>query len=383
MVLVLLGAELFALAPIASAERDRVSATWSPTVIDSAALAGTCPTPQNAEAACQINRGATYRASARFTLDKAVDSLLIDVEGGGLELEALSRTTGSDFTNPLNAGQAETIDVTVTIPEVMGRRDRNFYIGRVVLSHSSGRVIGTLTISVSLPVGRVSWTRQIDPTTGERPPITTTVGSGGSLTRNLTFMSNIDVSDFGISTNTDLVTLSGVPDALEAGQSEEIVMRYTAPTVNRRTSHEVVLRPLVGGVQALERALRVRIVILPALVSWSPPTVRQSLFIQDQRPTERSVFVTSNYDVGGVRFRTADLGLTPIVSPLGPVDLRAGVPQEVRIRMCPGYAPTTYFLGVTAYQGSKPLNKRLQIRMRAEDNGTGLPQPGSADPCAT
>jgi hypothetical protein len=383
LVLSLMLGQLFALVPTTSAASDRISASWTPNVVDSASLAGTCPTPQNATAACQINRGATYTASASFTVDKDSDALLIDVDGGGLEIEAVARSTGADYTNALAAGGSETIDLTVMIPEVTGRRDRSFYIGRVMLSGGSGRVIGGLTVSVNVPVSRVSWTKQTDPATGERPPITTIVGSGATVTRNLTLVSNTDVTDFGVSTNTDRVALSGVPNALANGDPEEIRMTYTAPTVNRRTTHEVILRPLVGGVQALERALRVKIVILPAEVTWSPPQVRDTLVVQNQTFKPRTIFVTSNYDVGGVRFRTADLGLTPIVSPLGPVDLKAGVPYPVQIRMCPGYAPTTYFLGITAYQGSKPLNKRVQIRMKVEDNGTGLPAPGSSDPCAT
>lgn len=374
--------QLFALLPEASAATSRIAAKWTPMVVDSATLAGICPTPQNAKAPCQINRGATYRTSAQVAFDQDTDSALIDVDGGGLDLRAVSQSTGADYLPNLRAGQSTTVDLTITVPDVTSRRDRNFYIGRVVLSSGGGRIVGGLTVSVSVPTPKVSWTRQVDPTTSERPPITTVLGSGGTIVRDLSFVSNVDVTDFGINTNTNLVSLGGVPNALNAGQQESIRLTYNAPTVTRRTTHEVVLRPIVGGVQALERALRIRIVILPAEVSWSPPTIRQTLTVQQQKPTPRFVFVTSNYDVAGVRFKTADVGISPIISPTGPVNLKAGVPQRVDLWLCPGYAPTTYFIGVVAYQGSKPLNKRLPIRMKVQDNGEGLPAPGGADPCA-
>jgi hypothetical protein len=378
--LVVLG-QLFAMLPDASAASTRITAKWTPTVVDSAALAGVCPTPQNATAACQINRGATYKASAQFALDQDSDSVLIDVDDGGLGLTAISRATGADYTPVLKAGQTTTIDLTVTIPDVSSRRDRTFYLGKVKLSTGGGTVAGSLTVSVNLPSSRIAWTKQNDPKTGDRAPITTIVGSGTTVKRDLGFVSNVDVTDFGINVNTNLVTLGSVPGTLAAGQQEDVSFTYTAPTVTRRTTQDVVLRPIIGGVQALEKALRIRIVILPAEVSWSPPQIRETLTVQQQKATPRRIFLTSNYDVAGVRFKTADLGLSPVVSPLSPVNLKAGVPQPVDILMCPGYAPTTYFIGITAYQGSKPLNKRLPIRMKVQDNGEGLPKPGGADPC--
>ena len=62
----------------------------------------------------------------------------------------------------------------------------------------------------------------------------------------------------------------------------------------------------------------------------------------------------------------------------------AGVPVQIKVRLCPGYAPTTYFLGLTAYQGSKPLNQRLQIKMQVDGDAAKIkPLPeGAKDPCA-
>lgn len=382
LVLVVVLGQLFAMLPDASAAPTRISAKWTPTVIDSAALAGVCPTQQNAQAACQVSRGVTYKATAQFTLDQDSDSALIDVDDGGLDLQAVSHATGADYTPALKAGQTTQIDLTITVPDVSSRKDRTFYIGKVKLSSGGGLIIGSLTVSVTLPTPKIAWTKQNDPKTGDRAPITTIVGSGATVTRDLGFVSNVDVTDFGININTNNVTIGNVPASLAANQKQDLSFTYTAPTVTRRTTQDVVLRPIVGGVQALEKALRIRIVILPAEVSWSPPQVRETLTVQQQIATPRRIYLTSNYDVAGVHFKTADVGISPIVSPQGAVDLKAGVPQAVDILMCPGYAPTTYFIGITAYQGSKPLNKRLPIRMKVQDNGEGLPQPGGADPCA-
>jgi hypothetical protein len=124
--------------------------------------------------------------------------------------------------------------------------------------------------------------------------------------------------------------------------------------------------------------------VLPATVTWGPPQVRATLNAEEQKPQERTLTITSNYDIPSVQFKTQDVGLTPILSPTGPVNLKAGVPQQIKVRLCPGYAPTTYFLGLTAYQGSKPLNQRLQIRMTVEGDAANIrPLPeGSQDPCA-
>jgi hypothetical protein len=211
------------------------------------------------------------------------------------------------------------------------------------------------------------------------------LGSGAYFTRDISFSSNLDVSDFTLTTNTDRAALAGVPGSLTAGTTQHIAMGYTAPIVSRRTAMDIRLSPGISlgtGTQALERVLRIKVIVLPAIVSWSPPEIHGTLLVQKQVPAVQTVFVTSNYDVANVRLRTADIGLTPILSPVNAVDLKAGVPQPVQVRMCPGYAPTTYFLGISAYQGNQPLTKRLRIRLKVEDDGTGLPPPGGSDPCA-
>ena|SRR5579884_3227927 len=372
-------AQLLAFLPEASAQTAHLSATWTPRTIDSSKLNGNGCTSGNS---CTATRGDTYTAQAQFALDQGSESLVIQVDPGGLDLQATDASTGADYTSQLSAGQVETVDLQITIPDATGRNDRNFYIGHVSLLGGGGRVTGSLTISITVPTPSVTWTGQTDPSTGKKPPITTIIGSGATITRDISFKSNLDIADFSIGSNTNRATLSGVPSTLQGGADNNITLSYTAPTVNRKTVTDVTLRPVAGGVQALEKTLRIRIIVLPAEVTWSPPTLRDSLVVQEQIAKPATVYVTSNYDVSGVRFRTADLGLTPIVSPLDPVDLKAGVPQPVQLRLCPGYAPTTYFLGIVAYQGNKPLNKRLQIRMKVEDNGTGLPLAGSTDPCA-
>ena len=377
--LVLLVGQLVAFLPDASAQSAQMVATWTPRTLDATKLDGNgCV----AGTTCTLARGATYTARVQFTVDQATEPLLISVDPGGLDVQVTDASTGADFTRALVPNQIETINLQITIPDATGRRDRNFYIGHVVLLGGAGRVPGSLTISLNVPTPRISWTKQTDPSTGDRAPITTVVGSGAVVNRNITLRSNIDVADFSIAPNTDRAKLANVPADLGANADNTISFSYTAPIVNRRTNTDVILRPVSGGVQALEKALRIRIVVLPAEVQWSPPTLRQSLLVQDQRFIPATVKVTSNYDVPGVTFRTADIGLTPIVAPLQPIDLKAGVPQEVNLRLCPGYAPTTYFLGIVAYQGNKPLNKRLQIRMKVEDNGSGLPINNGRDPCA-
>ncbi|HZR01065.1 MAG TPA: hypothetical protein VFC93_19850 [Chloroflexota bacterium] len=377
--LVLLVGQLVAFLPDASAQSAQMVATWTPRTLDATKLNGNgCA----AGTACTVARGATYTAQVQFTVDHATEPLLIGVDPGGLDVQATDAATGADFTRALAANQVETINLQITIPDATGRRDRSFYIGHVTLQGGAGRVPGSLTISLNVPTPRISWTRQTDPSTGDKAPITTIIGSGAVVNRNITLRSNIDVADFSIAPNTDRAQLANVPADLAANADSTISFSYTAPIVNRRTNTDVILRPVAGGVQALEKALRIRIVVLPAEVQWSPPTLRQSLLVQDQRFVPATVRVTSNYDVPGVTFRTADIGLTPIVAPVQPVDLKAGVPQEVTLRLCPGYAPTTYFLGIVAYQGNKPLNKRLQIRMKVEDNGSGLPINNGKDPCA-
>ena len=138
----------------------------------------------------------------------------------------------------------------------------------------------------------------------------------------------------------------------------------------------------MSGLVALQKTMRLRVVVLPAEITWSPPILRETLVVQNQAPKTIQVSFPSNYDIPGVRFNTADLGLTPVLSPLVPVDLRADVPQALTLRLCPGYAPTTYFLGITAFQGNQPINRRLQIRLTVADNGSGLPTAPAVDPCS-
>jgi hypothetical protein len=362
----------------------RATATWLPKSISTKDLTGTCPVANSPDAPCAIVRGLTYLTSVTFSVNQPVESMILQPVGNGLEIVATSRATGGDFTRQLAANQTETIDLSVTVPEATARTDRNFYIGKLTLVGGDASVAGSLPISITVPRPRLSWGRLLlDDGTGDVAPIQTIVGSGASFTRRVTISSSLDMEDFAIRSTSDRVTVEGAPSTLSAGQPQSLLVTFDAPIVARRTKVDVNLIP-VSGITALPGSLRMRVTILPATVSWGPPQLRATLNAEEQRPLERTLTITSNYDIPNVQFKTLDIGLTPILSPLDPVNLRAGVPQQVRVRLCPGYAPTTYFLGLTAYQGSKPLNQRLQIRMTVEGDAAKIrPLPeGAQDPCA-
>jgi hypothetical protein len=357
MALLLALAQLLLLVPSASAQETRLRVTFNPERVTTQMVGGCQP-----DESCPVQRGVTYTVNVDFTVNAPVDPMGIEVEGGGLEIEA----TGSDgeTTRWLAAGGTDRLQLDVTVPEANGRRDRSFYIGRVRLVGEQGSFI--LPVAVSVPTARISWVPLLEPGSDERAPSVTEVGSGQTLTRRVTVSSNVDAEDFQIRSRTGALTVVGAPETLPSGQSREITLEYQAPIVNRKTYTEVVLSPS-SGLQALQNTLRFRLAILPVQLTWSPPFVRKTLSIQDRRAVPITVTATSNYDVGDVRFRTADMGLTPITSPLEPVTLLAGRPQPVTFLICPGYAPTKYFLGITAYQGARPLNKRLQIRSTVTD----------------
>jgi len=252
-----------------------------------------------------------------------------------------------------------------------------------VILGGSANVSGSLLISVTVPSARVAWGRLQDPETGAPAPLQTIVGAGQVFQRTITFTPSLDIQDFGVKANTDRVAITGLSASVQAGVTQTLNLRFTAPIVNRRTRMDVVLTP-VTGITPLVSAVRVRVLVLPAEIRWGPPQLLATLNAEDQRFVERTLTITSNYDIPGVQFRTQDVGLVPILEPLGTVDLRAGRQQTVRVRMCPGYAPTTYFLGITAYQASKPLNQRLQIKMKVGGDAANIPVPqaGINDPCA-
>jgi hypothetical protein len=357
LALLLALAQLVLLVPYAGAQETRLRVTFDPERVTTQTVGGCQPAES-----CAIQRGVTYTVYVDFTVSAPADPMAIEVEGGGLEIEA----TGSDgeTTRRLAAGGSDRLQLDVTVPEANGRRDRTFYIGRVRLIGEHGSYI--LPVTLSVPPARISWGPLLEPSTGERAPSITEVGSGQTLTRRVTISSNVDAEDFRIRSRTGSLTVVGAPDTLPGGRSHEITLQYQAPIVNRKTYTEVVLSPS-SGLQALQNTLRFRLAILPVQLTWSPPFVRKTLSIQDRRAVPITVTATSNYDVADVRFKTADIGLTPITSPLEPVTLLAGRPQPVTFLICPGYAPTKYFLGITAYQGERPLNKRLQVRSTVTD----------------
>lgn len=379
LALLLVLGQVLALTPMAEAQalEERVTATWTPKSIGNRELAGTC-----GEGACPIQRGVTYQTSVRFNVDKAVQPLVISTSPGGLDIVATSAATGSDFTPSIPAGGGETINLSITILEATVRNERRFFLARVILG-GSANVSGSLLISVTVPSARVAWGRLQDPETGAPAPLQTIVGAGQVFQRTITFTPSLDIQDFGVKANTDRVAITGVTASGQAGVTQTLNLRFTAPIVNRRTRMDVVITP-VTGITPLVSSVRMRVLVLPAEIRWGPPQLRATLNAEDQRFVERTLTITSNYDIPGVQFRTQDVGLVPILEPLGTVDLRAGRPQTVRVRMCPGYAPTTYFLGITAYQASKPLNQRLQIKMEVGGDAANIPVPqaGINDPCA-
>jgi hypothetical protein len=352
-------AQLLLLAPTASAQEvERLRVTFNPPRITSQTVGGCAPnTP------CPLERGVTYTVNVRFDVNVAAESMVVEVEGGGLEIEP-----SIDATDPRPAGGNQTFSLDITVPEAGGRSDRTFYFGRVRLFGEQGTFI--LPIAVSVPAPKITWGQLIDPATGNRASPIAQVGSGGTITRRVNINSNVDVEDFEIRTNApERVTLTGVPENLAAGRSVPVTVQYEAPIVNRRTRTDVVLSP-GSGMQALKNILRLRLVILPVQITWSPPFVRKTLVLQDRRAVPVTVTATSNYTVENVTFKTADLGLTPITSHSldEPITMRAGVPVNVSFLICPGYAPTQYFLGISAFQNTtKPLNKRLQIRSNVVD----------------
>ncbi|HEY3111027.1 MAG TPA: hypothetical protein VGL23_19875 [Chloroflexota bacterium] len=380
-------AQAVALAPSADAQElqpQRAIATWTPKSISARELAGICPVGDFPDAPCPIVRGTTYQTSVTFSVDQPVQPLIIQPVGNGLEIVATSRATGGDFTRALAANQTETIDLSVTVPEATGRKDRSFYLGKLMLVGGDANVSGVLSISVAIPKPRLTWGRlQLNDGSGDAAPMQTIVGAGSTFTRKVTVTSSLEIDDFAIRSNSDRITVAGAPATLPAGRPQDLLVTFNAPIVNRKTRMEVSLTP-VGGITPLSGTLRMRVTVLPATVKWGPPQIRATLNAAEQKPLEKTLTITSNYDIPNVQFKTEDVGLTPILSPLGPVNLRAGVPQQVRVRLCPGYAPTTYFLGLTAYQGSKPLNQRLQIKMTVEGDSASIkPLPeGAADPCA-
>jgi hypothetical protein len=366
-------AQLLALVPTASAQDavERLSVTFDPPRITSQIVGGCAPnTP------CPLQRGVTYTVNVAFDVNLDADAMVFDLEPGGLEIEP-----SGDTTDPVAAGGRGTFSLDITIPEAGGRQDRTFYLGRVRLFGEQGAFI--LPVSVSVPAPKVIWGQLLDPVTGEKAPSVAQVGSGSTLSRRVNVNTNADIEDFQIRTNQpDSITLTGVPDELPAGRNVPITIDYEAPIVNRRTRTEVLLSPS-SGLQALKNALRLRLVVLPVQITWSPPFIRRTLDLRSQKAALVTVNATSNYTVDNVTFKTSDLGLTPFAPSFDnePRTMRAGVPVPVQIVICPGYAATQYFLGVTAFQNrTKPLNKRLQIRSNVIDP-TGEGPDDQAPPC--
>jgi hypothetical protein len=357
LALLLALAQLLLIVPSAGAQASRLEVTFNPNRITSQTVGGCQP-----NTLCPLQRGVTYTVNVAFTVNAPASPMAIRVEGGGLEIEATG--TDVDTTRQLPAGGSDRIALDITIPEANGRRDRTFYYGGLKLTGEQGSY--TLPIAVSVPPPRIAWGPLTEPGSDERAPVVTEVGSGQTVTRRVTISSNTDAEDFAVRARSDRVTITGAPTTLPGGQSQEITIEYQAPIVNRKTHTELVLSP-TSGLQALQSTLRMRLVILPVQITWSPPFVRKTLNIQDRRAVPITVTATSNYDVTDVRFKTADIGLMPITSPLSPATMRAGQPQPVSFLICPGYAPTQYFLGITAYQGEKPLNKRLGVRSSVID----------------
>jgi hypothetical protein len=377
-------AQILGLMPAAeAADVAPIIATWTPRQLTPRDLAGVCPTEKDDNAPCMMQRGVTYQTTVSFSVDQATQPLVLLVEGRGLEITAASRSQGGDYTSALSAGGSEQVDISVTIPEANPRSDRGFYLGKVTLQGSGTQVLGSLVISVSVPKPRVSWGRLMDPKTNDVAPIQTIVGAGGSFQRTVTFYSNTDISNFAIRSTSDRIKVSAQPDTISAGTINTATLTFTAPVVNRRTRMSLTLYP-AQGLQPVSSPLKMSVLVLPAEITWGPPQIRATLNAEKQELLERKLTVISNYDIDGVLFRTQDVGLTPVLSPVDPVNLKAGVPQEVKVRLCPGYAPTTYFLGITAYQGAKPLNSRLQIRLNVEGDAEKIPPlpEGADDPCA-
>src|SRR5262245_38664813 len=112
-------AQMVALVPTVDAQevgRSRATATWLPRTIPARELAGVCPLGDVPDAPCPIVRGVTYRTSVTFSVDRAVQPLVLEPIGNGLEIVATSRATGAEFTRRLAAHQSETIDLAVTVP---------------------------------------------------------------------------------------------------------------------------------------------------------------------------------------------------------------------------------------------------------------------------
>jgi hypothetical protein len=366
-------AQLIALVPTVSAQEaeTRLRVTFDPPRITSQVVGGCEP-----NTACPIQRGVTYTVNVAFDVNVDADSMVFDLEPGGLEIEP-----SLDATDPVAAGGRGTFSLDITIPEAGGRKDRTFYFGRVRLFGEQGTFI--LPLSVSVPAAKITWGQLLDPVSGEKASSIAQVGSGGEVSRRVNINSSFDVEDFEIRTNApDRVTLTGVPDNLVAGRNVPITIGYEAPIVNRRTRTDVVLSP-GSGLQALKNTLRLRLVVLPVQITWSPPFIRRTLDLRSQKAALVTVNATSNYTVDNVTFKTSDLGLTPFAPGFDnePRTMQAGVPVPVRIVICPGYAATQYFLGVTAFQNrTKPLNKRLQIRSNVID-ATGQGPDDTAPPC--
>lgn len=362
---VLVLAQLLMLVPTASAQEVvRLRMTFNPPRVTSQIVGGCAP-----NAPCPLQRGVTYTVNVAFTANIAAESLVVEVEPGGLDIEP-----SIDSTPALLAGGSSSFSLDITVPEARGRSDRTFYFGRVRLFGEQGTFI--LPVAVSLPPPKVTWGQLTDPATGEKAPVVASVGSGATIRRRININSNVDVEDFDIRTNApDRVTLTGVPDNLPAAQNVPLTIDYEAPIVNRRTRTDVVFAPL-GGLQALKNTLRLRLVILPVQITWSPPFIRRTLELQNRRAVPVTVTATSNYTVDNVTFKSADVGLTPITSHQfdEPITMQAGVPVNVSFLICPGYAPTQYFLGISAFQNTtKPLNRRLQIRSNVIDaDGSGV-----------
>src|SRR6185436_13699860 len=86
-------AQIMTLVPVADAQTasTRATATWGPKTVTPKELAGVCPTDQQPDAACPIARGVTYQTSVTFAVDQAVQPLILQVQGNGLEIQATSR----------------------------------------------------------------------------------------------------------------------------------------------------------------------------------------------------------------------------------------------------------------------------------------------------
>jgi len=315
------------------------------------------------------------------TVNVDTEPMLLEIESNPSSLQIDATSSAFDATRALRAGESDTINLEITIPESRGSADRYFYVAKVRLLNTEG-LVGVLPISVEIPVPKVNFGNLIDPATGERAPVRTVVGSGGEIVREFTINSNVDLNEYEMRSNFSAqVRFENVPGIVPAREPRRIRMVFTAPMVNRTSRANLVFRP-TNGLEAISPLLRMRITILPIQIKWDLPLIRRSLVLQDQSAERVTVTMTSNYDVNDVQFGTIYQGLTPILSPLDPVNLRANVPQNVVINVCPGYARTQYFLGITAYQGSRPLNRRLQIRVLVNDDGSGE-IPINAPPCQT